>query len=387
MCLELSDTSKNYPASVIRKMFELANDYEGVIKLTVGEPNFETPDHIKKAAKVAIDKGYTKYTSNAGLAQLREVIAEKYTESLKRNISKDQVMVTTGGMEGILLALYATVNPGDEVLITNPGYPNYIGQIEMLGAKAVPVKVLEENKFKLQAKDVEKAITINTKVLILNSPSNPLGTVLEEKEIRELAKIVKKYNLYVISDEVYDKIIYDGKLHFSMAEIKEVKNQVIVVNSLSKTYAMTGWRVGFVIGNEEVISVMPKLQEGIVSCIPEFIQMAAIEAMTGSQTIIEKMVKEYSWKRQLVYESLNHIPGISCIKTEGAFYAFANTKQFSESSECFAIKLLKNAGVAVVPGSAFGSMGEGYLRLSFACGEEELEKAIYRLERYIVNNY
>ncbi|MFA1820810.1 pyridoxal phosphate-dependent aminotransferase [Virgibacillus oceani] len=387
MSLQLSDAAKNYPASVIRKMFELANDYEGVIKLTVGEPDFETPDHIKEEAKIAIDQGHTKYTSNAGIDELRGVITERYSENLKSKISKDQVMVTFGGMEAILLALYATVNPGDELLIADPGYPNYMGQIHMLGAKAVPVPVFEENKFKLQAKDVENAITSNTKVLILNSPSNPLGAVLDEREIRELAKIVQKYNLYVISDEVYDKIIYDGKPHFSIAEIPEVRDQVLVINSLSKTYAMTGWRVGFVIGNEKVISIMPKLQEGIASCVPGFIQKAAIEAITGPQTIIENMVKDYSWKRQLVYDGLNDVPGISCMKTEGAFYAFANIKSFSKSSEDFAIELLENAGVATVPGSAFGEMGEGFLRLSFASGKEELEEAISRIKSYIVKNY
>ncbi|WP_144460082.1 pyridoxal phosphate-dependent aminotransferase [Siminovitchia fortis] len=385
--ISLSNVAKNYPASAIRRMFELANQYEDIIKLTVGEPNFETPDHIKIAAKNGIDRNLTHYVSNAGTDELRQAVAKKYTVEFGTEYTSDQVMVAFGGMEAIMLALVATINPGDEVIIADPSYPNYLGQVFMLGGKAVPVPVYEENAFKLKAEDVEKAITSKTKAIILNSPSNPLGAVLDEKDIKELAEVVLKHNLIVISDEVYEKIIYDDKVHFSIAQIPEVKDNVLIINSLSKTYAMTGWRVGFVIGNEKIISVMPKVQEGMASCVPPFIQKAAVEAINGSQLIVKEMLVHYKRRREILITGLNEIPGFSCINTEGSFYAFPNIKEFKKPSEDFAIELLTEAGVAVTPGSAFGSMGEGYLRFSFANSDENLIEAVRRIREHVKKNY
>ncbi|MFS0646277.1 pyridoxal phosphate-dependent aminotransferase [Siminovitchia sp. 179-K 8D1 HS] len=385
--ISLSNVAKNYPASAIRRMFELANQYEDIIKLTVGEPNFETPDHIKIAAKNGIDENLTHYVSNAGTDELRQAVAKKYTVEFGTEYTSDQVMVAFGGMEAIMLALVATINPGDEVLIADPSYPNYLGQIFMLGGKAVPVPVYEENAFKLKAEDVEKAITSKTKAIILNSPSNPLGAVLEEKDIKQLAEVVLKHNLIVISDEVYEKIIYDDKVHFSIAQIPDVKDNVLIINSLSKTYAMTGWRVGFVIGNEKIISVMPKIQEGMASCVPPFIQKAAVEAINGSQLIVKEMLEHYKRRREILITGLNEIPGFSCIHTEGSFYAFPNIKEFKKPSEDFAIELLTEAGVAVTPGSAFGNMGEGYLRFSFANSDENLIEAVRRIREHVEKKY
>ncbi|MBD8006915.1 pyridoxal phosphate-dependent aminotransferase [Bacillus norwichensis] len=383
----ISNIAKNYPASAIRRMFELANQYEDIIKLTVGEPNFETPDHIKIAAKKGIDENLTHYVSNAGTDELRQAVAKKYTVEFGVEYTPEQIMVAFGGMEAIMLALVATINPGDEVIIADPAYPNYIGQVLMLGGKAVPVPVYEENAFKLKAEDVEKAITPKTKAIILNSPSNPLGAVLDEQDIKELAEVVLKHNLIVISDEVYEKIIYDDKVHFSIAQIPEVRDNVLIINSLSKTYAMTGWRVGFVIGNEEIISTMPKIQEGIASCIPPFIQKAAVEAINGPQSIVNEMLEHYKRRREILITGLNEIPGFSCINTEGSFYAFPNIKEFKKSSEDFAIELLTEAGVAVTPGSAFGRMGEGYLRFSFATSDENLVEAVRRIGEHVKKNY
>ena len=383
----LSDVAKHYPASAIRRMFELANQYEDIIKLTVGEPNFETPDYIKKAAKIGIDSNLTHYVSNAGTDELRQAVAKKYTVEFGEEFTPEQVMVAFGGMEAIMLALVATINPGDEVIIADPAYPNYLGQILMLGGKAVPVPVYEENAFKLKAEDVEKAITSKTKAIILNSPSNPLGSVLNKKDIKELAEVVLKHNLIVISDEVYEKIIYDDEIHFSMAQIPEVKENVLIINSLSKTYAMTGWRVGFVIGNKDIISVMPKIQEGMASCVPPFIQKAAVEAINGPQSVVEEMVTHYKRRRGILINGLNEIPGFSCINSAGAFYAFANIKEFGKPSEEFALELLKEAKVAVTPGSAFGKMGEGYLRFSFANSDENLIEAINRIKDFIKRKY
>lgn len=383
----LSNLSRNYPASSIRRMFELSNQYDDVISLTLGEPNFETPYHIKKAAQTAIDDNYTHYASNAGLAELRMAIANKYTNQFQDEYTSNQVMVTFGGMEAILLALAATINPGDEVIVSDPAYPNYLGQIHMLGAKVVPVPVFEENEFKLKAKDLEKVITPASKVLIINSPSNPLGAVLDKKDMMELSEVVLKHNLIVISDEVYEKIIYNDKPQFSMAQIPKVKDNVLIINSLSKTYSMTGWRIGYVVGKEEIISVMPKIQEGLASCVPPFIQKAAIEAITGPQMVVDDMINHYGRRREILINGLNEIPGFSCIKSAGSFYAFPNIKTFGKTSEEFAMELLTEARVATTPGSAFGNMGEGYLRFSFANSDENLIEAVRRIKEHVKANY
>lgn len=383
----ISDFAANYPSSKIREMFELANQYDDVINLTIGEPNFETADYIKQAANKALYNNYTHYVSNAGLTELRQAVAEKYTRQFKYNYNADNVMIAFGGMEAILLCLIATINPGDEVIVPDPGYPNYLGQIEMLGAKAVRVPVYEKNGFKLCAADVEKVITHKTKAIIINSPSNPLGSILDKDSVQELAQLVLKHNLIVISDEVYEKIIYDGCTHFSMAQIEEVRNQVLVINSLSKTYAMTGWRVGYVVGNEDIISCMPKLQEGIASCVPPFVQKAAIEAINGLQEDVEEMNKHYKRRRDIFIDELNTIKGFNCIKPLGSFYAFCNIKEFGKSSEEFAIELIKEARVASAPGSAFGEMGEGYLRFSFANSDENLKEALHRIKEHINKKY
>lgn len=387
MALKRSNIAENYPASKIRRMFELSNQYEDVIKLTLGEPDFHTPANIKEVAKHYIDKNDTHYVSNAGLIELREAIAESYSQRYKFDISPDQVMIAFGAMEAIYLALVSTINPGDEILVSDPGYPNYIGQIEMLGGKVVPVPVYEENDFKLKAEDVEKKITPNTKGIILNSPSNPLGTVLTKEDIKELSKVIKEHNLLVISDEVYDQIIYGDENYFSISQIEDIRENVLLINSFSKSYSMTGWRIGFVIGDKNIISAMPIIQEGLAACVPGFIQRAAIEAIKGPQDHLKKMVESYEKRRDIIIDGLNNIPGFSCKKAGGAFYAFVNIKAFNKPSEDFAIELLREAKVALTPGSAFGENGEGYLRVSYASSEENLKEAVKRIETYVLENY
>ena len=383
----LSKTASNYPASGIRYMFDLAAQYDDLINLGVGEPNFKTPQHIKEAGKKAIDEDYTHYVSNAGIVELRQAIADKYKRELGLEYTAENVMIGIGGMEAIALTLITMIDPGDEVIITDPCYPNYLGEIMMVGGKVVSVPLFEKNEFKLQPEDLEKAITPKTKVIILNSPSNPIGAVLEKKDIKALAKVVSKYNLIVISDEVYEKIIFGGQTHFSMAQIPEVKDKIVIINSFSKTYAMTGWRIGYAIGKQEIISRMPKLQEGLASCVSSFIQRAALAAINGPQAIVEKMVADYSHRRDILIDGLNTIPGIQCMKSPGSFYAFPNIKTFGKTSFNFAVELLKEAGVVGVPGSAFGSMGEGYLRFSFANSDENLKEAVNRITEYIKKKY
>jgi aminotransferase len=382
----LSNVAMNYPASGIRKMFDLAAKYDDVIKLTVGEPNFDTPQNIKDAAKRAIDEGYTHYSPNAGLPELRSAIAKEYVKYFD-DCTMDNVMITVGGMEAITMCLIATVNPGDEVIIPDPCFPNYVGQVMVAGARPISVPVYEENDFSIKAEDIEKAINPKTKAILLNSPSNPLGSVISKEEILKIAKLVEKHNLIVYSDEVYDKLIFDDFEYFSIAEVPEVRDQVLVINSFSKSHAMTGWRIGYIVGNKDIIAVMPKLQEGIVSCVSTFTQRAALEALEGSQDEVARMHSDYLRRRDILIDGLNNIPGISCKKSPGSFYAFANIKALGVSSEQFAEDLVKHAKVVVVPGSAFGSMGEGYFRTVFANSDENLKEAVKRIDEYVRKTY
>jgi aminotransferase len=382
----LSKIATNYPASGIRKMFDLAEQYEDAIKLTVGEPNFDTPLNIKEAAKKAIDDGFTHYNPNAGLKELRQAVADNY-KGYSKEYTFENVIITVGALEALALSLFATIDPGDEVIIPDPAFPNYEGQILMAGGKPVAVPVYEENDFKIKAEDVEKAITTKTKAILLNSPSNPLGAVLTKSDIEAIAKIVQKYDLLVYSDEVYDKIIYDNCQCFSMASIPEVQDRVIIINGFSKSYAMTGWRLGYIVANKEIISNMPKLQEGIVSCVPTFVQIAGKEALKGPQNAVEKMIKDYTRRRDILIDGLNNIPGITCKKSPGSFYAFANIKSFGKTSMEFAEELVREAGVVAVPGSAFGKMGEGYMRFVFANSDENLIEAVKRIREFVKKTY
>ncbi|MCC9295606.1 pyridoxal phosphate-dependent aminotransferase [Clostridium sp. WLY-B-L2] len=382
----LSELAINYPASGIRKMFDLAEQYDDVIKLTLGEPNFDTPINIKEAAKKAIDDGYTHYCPNAGMDELRRAVADYY-KKYSKEYTFENVIITVGGLEALTLSLFATINSGDEVIVPDPGFPNYVGQVMIAGGKPVPVPIYEENDFKIKPEDIEKAITSKTKAIVLNSPSNPLGSVLDKSDIEAIAKIVEKYDLLVYSDEVYDKIVYDSYKNFSMAEIPEVRNKVIVINSFSKSYAMTGWRLGYIVADKNIISNMPKLQEGMVSCVPTFIQKAGIEALNGSQIAVKKMIEDYARRRDILIDGLNNIPGITCKKSPGSFYAFPNIKSFGKTSQEFAEELVRGAKVVVVPGSAFGEMGEGYLRLVFANSDKNLQEAVARIDEYIRKTY
>jgi aminotransferase len=364
-------------------MFDLAAHYPDAIKLTLGEPNFDTPESIREAAKRALDEGFTRYSPNQGLPELREAIAAAYSARLGAAVSAENVMITVGGMEAIMLGLIVTIDPGDEVLVPDPCFPNYFGQVMVAGGVPVSVPVLEENGFEIRAADIEKAITKKTRALLLNSPSNPLGSVLGREAILEIAEVVKRHDLFVFSDEVYDRIVFDGREVFSLAQVDEVRDRVLVINSFSKTWAMTGWRVGFALGAREIVSAMPRIQEGIVSCVPTFVQRAALEALTGADAAFAGMLSDYARRRDLAVDGLNAIPGISCLKPPGSFYAFPNIKALGVPSQAFAEDLVTQAGVVVVPGSAFGAMGEGYLRIVFANSDENIREALRRIGRFV----
>lgn len=382
----LSNLAKAYPASGIRKMFDLAAGYDNIINMTVGEPNFETPQYIKDAAKKAIDDGFTRYAPNAGLPLLRETIAKKY-ESYNASYTKDNVIITVGALEGLTLSILTLLNPGDEMIIPDPCFPNYFGQTLIAGVKAVRVPCYEENDFRIQAEDIEKAVTEKTRAILLNSPSNPLGSVLTKEDIVAIAEIAKKYDLFIFSDEPYDKILYDGTEFFSPGMIEEISDRVIIMNSLSKSYAMTGWRIGYLLTDASYIKKMAQLQEGMVSCVSTFTQMAAVAALTGPQDDLNRMIADYARRRDILIDGLNSIPGFSCKKSAGSFYAFANVKAFGKTSQEFAEELIKYARVVTVPGSAFGDMGEGYIRFVFANSDENLYEAVNRIRDFVKEHY
>ena len=381
-----SNLAARYPASGIRKMFDLAGAYDDVIALTLGEPNFETPSYIKEAAKRALDENFTHYAPNAGLPVLREAIAKRY-QRVWDGYRKEHVVVTVGALEGLTLSMLALLNPGDEILVPDPCFANYYGQAMIAGLRAVPVPVYEENDYRIQARDIAAAIPPKTRGLILNSPCNPTGAVLTREDVEAIAAVAVAHDLWVFSDEPYDAIVYDGAEAFSMAQVPAARDRVIVLNSFSKTYAMTGWRVGYLLAPDPAyVTKLAQLQEGMVSCVSSFSQIAAAEAL-GSTECVEAMVREYARRRDLLVDGINAIPGFSCRKPRGGFYAYVNIKAFGKSSQAFAEELIHGAHVICVPGTAFGAMGEGYLRLVFANSDENLIEALRRIERYVKRAY
>ena len=380
----LSNLTMNYPVSGIRAMFDLAADYPGAINLCNGEPNFETPEHIKESCIKALREGRTKYGTEPGLPAMREAVANKYTKQFSRPYDIDNVMITLGGVEGIFMALMTILNPGDEVIIPDPAYTCYMGQALTLGGVPVRVPLYEEHGFRLQPEDLERAITPKTKAIIITYPSNPLGAVLDRADGEALAKVIEKHNVMVISDEVYEKIIFDGREHFSLAQIESIKDKVLVVNSLSKTYAMTGWRLGYVVGTDkDIMRHMFKMQQAVASCLPIFTMQAGADAINGPQDCVEDMRRQYEHRRDLLYNGLKEIPGMKPFRTEGSFCTFINIKDFGVSSWEFSKELLVNAGVMTIAGTAFGEMGEGYLRICFANSDENIVEGVKRIREYV----
>lgn len=384
---QISNVAANFPASGIRAMFDLAAHYPGFMNLCNGEPNFETPDNIKQSACDAIWGGMTKYSPEPGLPVFRQAVADKYTKQFGVQCKPTNVCAALGGVEGVMLSLMTIMNPGDEIIVPNPSYTCYPGQVEVLGGKVVRVPLYEKDGFKLQPEVLEAAITDRTKAVVLNYPNNPIGAVLTMEDAEKLADVIEKHNIYVISDEVYEVIVFDGRKHLSLAQVPRIRDKVIIVNSLSKTYAMTGWRVGYVVANEELISYMGKMQQTIASCLPGFVMKAAADAISGPQDAVEAMVKEYSERRVILLEGLSKVPMMKTFDTEGSFCTFINIKELLEhtgwTSQIFAENLLKDAGVLTCGGSVFGSMGEGYLRVCFANSKEVIAEGVKRIDQYV----
>ena len=349
----------------------------------MGEPGFATPAHIGAAAAKAIEQGETHYTVNAGILELRQALAEKMKE--KKQVEYDpakEIIITSGGVEALFLSFKAILNPGDEVIIGTPAFPNYFGQIELCDAKVVMVPLLEEDDFCYNVDNLRAAVTEKTKAILINSPSNPIGSVTGEKILREVAKLCIEKDLYLITDEVYQEFIYADTPYFSIASCEGMKERTLIVDSFSKTYAMTGWRCGFVLGPEAVISQMVKMQESVVSCVNTPTQYGAIAALKGPQDVLKEMLEQYDENRRLVLDKINKMKHLSLKMARGAFYAFVNIKDTGMTSEEFAIDLLEKKHVVVVPGSGFGAGGEGYIRISYVASKEDMIEGLCRMKEY-----
>lgn len=378
----LNDKAIDLKQGAIRAMFDRAKYYKDLVNLGIGEPDLDTPKEIIEEGCSSLCSGKTHYTQNAGIIELRKKISD-YLKGI--NIESDpenEIIITTGGMGALALCLLVTISPGDEVMIQDPQWLNYYSQVRFAGGIPIHIPVYEKNDFKLKVKDIERKISSRTKILMINSPNNPTGAVLDYDDLKEIAELAVKYDLLVISDEVYSTLLYDGSVHCSIASLPGMKERTIVINSFSKAFAMTGWRVGFATGNGKIIDKMTRLQENMVSCVAAPSQYGALKALD----IIDKsaeMAGIYRRRRDILYEGLNNIEGISCGKPKGSFYLFPNIKSLGKSSEELANDLLEKVGVICIPGSAFGEHGEGYLRISYANSEKNLMEAVRRIKTYV----
>jgi len=378
----ISERVNNIPPSGIRKFFDLLSSMEGVISLGVGEPDFVTPWHIQEAAIYSLGKGYTMYTSNQGLPQFRQEVAG-YLEShcgLSYN-PESEVLITVGVSEGLDLALRAILNQGDEVIMPDPCYVAYPACVSLAGGIPVLVPTTEENEFKVLANDIEQRITQRTRAILIGYPANPTGAVMAKEELAQIANLAQRHDLLVISDEVYDQLVY-GVEHTCVASLPGMKERTILLNGFSKAYAMTGWRVGYAAARQEVIEAMTKIHQYTMLCAPIMGQMAAIEALKAGNSDVKAMLSEYGRRRRVIVKGLRDI-GLSCFEPRGAFYAFPSIKSTGLTSEQFAEKLLIEEKVAVVPGTAFGQCGEGYVRCCYAASLPEIEEALKKMGRFV----
>ena len=379
---EINQTIRYIKPSGIRKFFDIAATRKGVISLGVGEPDFITPWHIREAAIHAIEKGRTFYTGNRGLLELRTGICNYYKR--KFNVSYDpseNCIVTVGGSEAIDIVLRTLIKQGDEVILPTPAYVAYAAIIEMAGAKVVELELTEEDEFKLKPEALEKVITDKTKAIILNFPGNPTGGIMTREDYDKVVPIFKKHNLFVITDEIYAELTYEGK-HVSIAEYEEIKDRVIVINGFSKAYSMTGYRIGYILAHKDLINMIIKIHQYTIMCATTPCQYAAIEAVNNGDSDIEEMFISFKQRRNYIVKELNRI-GLKTHMPQGAFYVFPSIKCTGLKSEEFCEKLLDEENLALVPGNAFGEAGEGFVRISYAYSLEEIKKAIEKLEDFL----
>lgn len=378
----LSEKIVNIAPSGIRRFFDLVSEMDDAISLGVGEPDFDTPWRIREEGIYSLERGRTFYTSNAGLKELKQEIC-RYL-SRKINVEYDfrnEVVVTVGGSEGIDIAMRAMLDKGDEVLIPQPSYVSYLPCTVLADGVPVIIPLKQENEFKLTVEELEEAVTEKTKILVLPFPNNPTGAILTKEDLEPIAKFVVEHDLFVLSDEIYSELSYQGK-HVSIAEFPGMKERTILINGFSKGFAMTGWRLGYACGPKNIIEQMIKIHQYAIMCAPTNSQYAAVEALRNCEEEVEKMRNAYNQRRRFLVNEFKRMK-LDCFEPYGAFYIFPSIREFGMSSEEFAMKFLAEEKVAVVPGTAFGECGEGFLRISYAYSLEDLKEAIGRLERFI----
>lgn len=380
--MKISKTVQSIPPSGIRVFFDLVLGMKDVISLGVGEPDFVTPWNIREAAIYGLEEGYTSYTSNKGMIELRQETARylKHKYDLEYDI-EDEMLITVGVSEAVDLALRATVEPGDKVLIPEPCYVSYGPNVTLCGGKPVFIKTGPDKGYRITAKDIDRYCDSKTKVLFLNYPSNPTGASYSKRDLEKIARAVLKHNLTVITDEIYCELTYDYD-HTPFPSLTRMKERTIYLNGFSKAFAMTGWRIGYACGPKDAIYAMTKIHQYTMMCVPIISQIAAREALKNGERAVQEMKREYRRRREFIVSRLNEM-GLSCHKPEGAFYAFPSIKKFGLSSMEFSKRLLESEKVAVVPGTAFGALGEGFLRISYASSMDKLKEAMDRMERFL----
>lgn len=366
---------------VLAKAKKLEAEGRSIIHLEIGEPDFDTPKNVKDAAVKAIYEGYTHYTPSAGLYEMRQKYAEAINKRYGTSVKAENIVITPGAKPVLFLSALAIIEEEDEVVYPDPGYPIYHSVISFLGAKGVPYVLREENDFRFDPDEMRKLVNERTKLIILNTPQNPTGGVLSKSDLEVVIDLAEKFNCWILSDEVYSRIIYEGE-HASVMHFPEAFHRIILLEGHSKTYAMTGWRLGFACCNETLAGHLTRLMTNANSCTAAFTQVAGSEALLGDQSEVEKMVEEFRARRDLIVKGLNEIPGVTCKKPRGAFYVFPNFSSFGLTSLELEHRLMDEAGVACLAGTAFGKMGEGYLRLSYANSRENIEEALRRIKEF-----
>lgn len=388
MCRFINEKMKKLPMSgglyeIFQKALDLEKQGKRIIHMEIGRPDFDTPEIAKKAAIKALEDGFVHYTSMAGIDDLRNAIVEKAKKD--HGIEADpnnEIMITAGACETLMAIMLSMLDPGDEILIPSPYFAAYLDQVILAGGKLVPIPLRVENDFKLDVEDIRQRITSNSKILLINSPHNPTGTILDMEDLIKISELAKEKDLLIISDECYDEFVFEGK-HISISTLPGMKERTIVVNSASKTYSMTGWRIGYAMGPAPIIKYLTKTHQNMSTCATSFAQAGAVEGYRNGKESVSKMVDEFKRRRSLVMKYLDEMKGIEYVKPKGAFYVFASIKNFNMSATEFCNYILEKAGVAIVPGDAFGEYGKGFIRIAYACSYEEIEIAMKNMKQAI----
>ncbi len=379
---QFSTLLKTWPASGIREMLDMYRKYPDAVNMCNGDPDLATPEHIVEAAVKSLRDGNTKYSTESGLVELREAVAAKYIDQFGFDFTPDNVMATAGSVEAMFIILAGILDSGDEVIVSDPSYTSYEGQVRMFGGRVIRIRASSENGFLMNPDEIAEAVTARTKAVILNYPNNPSGTLIDFEYCERLAHALEGCNVLIISDEVYEKIVFDGKTHYSPMQHPQLRGRVLIANSLSKTYAMTGWRLGYILGSSNLVSGFYKMQQALISCLPIFIQHAGAAALKGSQDCVEQMRREYERRRNIICDKFDSIENLDYIKSGGSLGIMADIRKTGINSRDFSLKLLSEGGVLTVPGTAFGNEAEGWIRLAFANSAETMTAGAERFADY-----